>query len=361
MKQVTKRIVNRVVRSAIRESDDVASVKARLNELSSALAQTTKRQQESEELLALIRATFRARIDVTAAQLESERKLIESDFVRLDYTNRRDAALAEYSKAAYAPFSEGYHFVRREFISSVLNDDELMKSFRQSSLLPSGFGMGLDERAVEVPWALSRLDTSHAMLMDAGASLNQEWLLAKEEIFLDRNVLFYTLSPESEPIHRSPNFSYVFGDLRNTILKSNTFDAVACISTLEHIGMDNSLYTKDGEPGAADKSGYESAFAEIWRVLKPGGVLLLTVPYGEHSNHGWFQQFDSTMIRKLQSLAANSACEETYYRYTAKGWQTSSAQQCASAQYHDVHKDQGTPPDKAAAARAVACLAFTKA
>jgi ubiquinone/menaquinone biosynthesis C-methylase UbiE len=42
------------------------------------------------------------------------------------------------------------------------------------------------------------------------------------------------------------NISYVYGDLRNTILKDQCFDEIVCISTLEHIGMDNTmLYTKD--------------------------------------------------------------------------------------------------------------------
>lgn len=53
---------------------------------------------------------------------------------------------------------------------------------------------------------------------------------------------------------------------------AGTFDAVTCVSVLEHVGL--GWY---GDPeGDADKAG--RVVAEMARVLKPGGWLLLTVP-----------------------------------------------------------------------------------
>lgn len=59
----------------------------------------------------------------------------------------------------------------------------------------------------------------------------------------------------------------------------NTFDVVTCISTLEHM------------PGDADKS----AVREIERVLNPGGVCFISVPYSTRAQEGrwrkWFQRW----------------------------------------------------------------------
>jgi SAM-dependent methyltransferase len=66
---------------------------------------------------------------------------------------------------------------------------------------------------------------------------------------------------------------YIQGDCCNTGLPSASADVVSLISTLEHIGLG-----RYGDP--LDVDGDIRCMREVWRVLHPGGHLVLTIPYG---------------------------------------------------------------------------------
>lgn len=68
-----------------------------------------------------------------------------------------------------------------------------------------------------------------------------------------------------EPLHRArqmdPSAEWVAGDAVRSPFQEGTFDVVISLGTLEH-----------------DRSGPETGLREVWRLLKPGGVLVATVP-----------------------------------------------------------------------------------
>ncbi len=66
---------------------------------------------------------------------------------------------------------------------------------------------------------------------------------------------------------------YVQGDCMHAPLPDGGADVVALISTLEHVGLG-----RYGDP--LDVDGDRKAMAEAHRLLKPGGHVILTVPYG---------------------------------------------------------------------------------
>ena len=78
----------------------------------------------------------------------------------------------------------------------------------------------------------------------------------------------------SEWAFKHPNFTFVQGDIRNPLLFGEKFDAVFCISTLEHIGLSGYYGNKEH-----DANGDLHALYGISTVLKQGGKLILTVPY----------------------------------------------------------------------------------
>ena len=72
--------------------------------------------------------------------------------------------------------------------------------------------------------------------------------------------------------------SYAFSDLRTLPYRDNFFDTVVSISTLEHVGMDNTGYGST-QPRAADPAGeVDQAARELTRVLAPGGSCSFRFP-----------------------------------------------------------------------------------
>ena len=66
------------------------------------------------------------------------------------------------------------------------------------------------------------------------------------------------------------SFKIIVGDARNTVFPDSSFDAISCISAIEHI------------PGNGDIL----AIKEFARVLKPNGRVFITVPYSQKYEEG---------------------------------------------------------------------------
>jgi SAM-dependent methyltransferase len=246
------------------------------------------------------------------------------------------------------PRTLAYDAAHRALISSLLDSEEWRSLFARGAQLPPGLGVGFDERCVEYPWLFSR--GLGGRVLDAGSVLNHRHLLERllpevEELTIT------TLAPESIA-HYELGVSYLYEDLRRLPFRDDWFDEVVCLSTLEHIGMDNSIY---GAPGAsdADPAGEAArALRELLRVTRPGGCVHLSVPFGLRESHGWLRQLDRADVDALLAAAGATAQEEAVFRHTAAGWRRASARRAAGAAYNP-----STTPgeDKAVAARAVYC------
>jgi SAM-dependent methyltransferase len=149
--------------------------------------------------------------------------------------------------------------------------------------------------------------------------------------------------------------SYVFADLRDLPYRSDYFNTVVCISTLEHVGMNNALYGVVEEP--ADDAGPElsRAVSELVRVTAPGGRVLVTVPYGRREDHGRLRQFDRADVEALLTGLGGEP-SFTVFAYDGDGWQLSELDRAADKRYRDFLADPSPVPDRAAAARAVVCV-----
>ena len=104
---------------------------------------------------------------------------------------------------------------------------------------------------------------------------------------------------------------------------------------------------------------------EFMRILKPGGQLLLTVPFGKRQEitiHGkaFAQQFDNHLVQELLSYVQATQTNTSYYRFHENGWQTCTAEDCKELAYFNIHETKELDSDYAAAARAVACIRIEK-
>ena len=180
-----------------------------------------------------------------------------------------------------------------------------------------------------------------------------------QPVFRDKKMHILTLVPEPNCFWRR-DISYLYEDLRQIPISDNFYDTVACISTLEHIGMVNEQRTHD----------FVQAMQEMRRVLKPGGRLRLTVPFGEYRNHVVFQQFDSALLDQAVDAFDGEQIERSFFRYLLAGWQRATEVECQGCRYaewvaqHWAGQQLPVPlpvePDQAAAARAVACVVLRK-
>jgi len=273
--------------------------------------------------------------------------------------SRRDTKIRKYIKSGRKPWKEGYKEYKEKILSDILRNQNILDLFSNNKSLPDKYGFRIDERAVEIPWVISRLDFAESVLLDAGSALNFKYIL-DNSIMKRKRVVIYTLSPEKSGVKQS-NISYVYGDLRDTMIKSKYFDEIVCISTLEHIGMNNEfLYSNDSQFNECKPDDYKDVIQEFSRLLKIGGRLFVTVPYGRYENIRWLQQFDHKMIEIVINVFGGSTYNVTYYKYFDNGWQLADADACNDCLYFNIHNRSDYEADYVAAARAVACIEMVK-
>jgi SAM-dependent methyltransferase len=140
------------------------------------------------------------------------------------------------------------------------------------------------ERTVEIPWALARYRGEQRVL-DVGSAWTEEEEYLKGLAALGAAHLV-GIDAALPPRGQLP-FELVQADVRQLPFAGSSFELVFCISTLEHIGFDNSVYGLSAE---RDPAGMAKALRELRRVLTVDGRLLVTVPCGELEDHGWFLQ-----------------------------------------------------------------------
>ncbi len=275
--------------------------------------------------------------------------------------------LWSYLRSDRRPWRFGFLEYERLYWQQKLADPPTLACLREAQPLPPAYGYRLGPRAIEIPWVVAHLPEGPARLLDAGSALNFEAILRAPQLANKRTTIL-TLGPEPTCFWHL-GVSYVFEDLRALYFKDDTFDLITSISTLEHVGMDNSRYA--GQIASAQRHDPGDLFVavrELKRVLKPGGAFYVTLPFGKYEDHGWLQQFDARLLDQLIETFAPARAVETIYHYAPAGWELSNRAACADCEYFDARvtkyfdRAHGIeyPPDYPAAERALACLELTK-
>jgi len=268
-------------------------------------------------------------------------------------------SILRYQTKGRRPWSTGYNEYKWQSINKYIHDKKIISIFKDNALLPKNYGRGIDERIVEYPWIISNIDLKSGKLLDTGSALNFSDIL-EHEVFVDKKITIANLNPESR-CYWEKEISYIFDDIRSMPFRDGSFDLITCISTLEHVGMDNTtMYTRNTKYKESEKRDYFKVITELKRLLKQNGKLLITVPFGEYQNFGFFQQFDASMIQNIINVFGSTNYSLNYYRYTNQGWQLSNEEESSHEKYFNVHEDKSIPSDMAAAARSVACIKIIK-
>lgn len=211
------------------------------------------------------------------------------------------------------------------------------------------FGVGRSERAVEVPWALSWLagaerilDIGFALsdlgwlrgllaLKGAGAELQAVDIIAPERV---QSRYPEDLRPLAlgVPSH--------IGDVRRIEVPGAPFDAVSCISTLEHIGFDapgadaGSAFarwrTLEETPARRDGDVDQVVLERFRRLLRPGGRAVISVPMGKggavpvRDSLGFYtrqMEYDAESFSRLLAAPGFKVLERRFFRLeTDSSW-----------------------------------------
>ena len=251
------------------------------------------------------------------------------------------------------PFSFLYNTHRQLIINELLG----RQAFSGDNL-PIRYGAGIDERVIEYPWLFWRLPNSEGRLLDAGSTLNFDFILKNNKL-KNKELYIYTLAPEKN-CYWKRGISYIYGDLRATCFSDEYFDYIVCVSVLEHVGMDTSIYGKYDEKRLNDES-YIGAINELKRIIKRGGRLFFTMPYGLKSDYGWLRVFDGEMVDKIKMEFMPSELQEFYYMYENGYWRVCDKNEASLCLYNDIHEYK-TSYDKngPVAAGAMVCLELVK-
>lgn len=251
--------------------------------------------------------------------------------------------------ATAEPGTLAYDADQRALVASVLDGEEWQALFASGAKLPPGLGAGFDERVIEYGWLFSRRLTGR--VLDAGSVLNHRHL-AERLLPSIEDLTIVTLAPEATSLN-SLGISYLYADLRRLPLRDDWFDEVVCLSTIEHVGMDNAVYGAIEPRSAEPREDAAAALRELLRVVRPGGRVHLSLPFGRREDFGWFRQFDREDVDDLLRRAGVGDQEELVYIHSPNGWQRGSAREAAGAGYNS---EEGRAADGAVAARAVLCL-----
>jgi SAM-dependent methyltransferase len=247
-----------------------------------------------------------------AAHLELA-ALSDEDFVRRAYRLllRRDPEPAAFQRAVSRATLLHELASSEEFERLRALDDSITAARRTDE--PARFLEApptLDERGIEIPWALSRLGRAERVL-DVGTA-NAEPAYVAALLDAAPNELVAADIVETDV----PGLRSVLADVRDLPFPDRSFDLVLCVSTLEHVGRDNRVYGAD----ATGEGGIDDALEELRRVLDRRGRLVVTVPCGEREEHEWFVQDEPSGWNEAFLAAGFAVVAQETYERLAQGW-----------------------------------------
>jgi SAM-dependent methyltransferase len=184
-------------------------------------------------------------------------------------------------------------------------------------------GLITTERVVEYPFVFQNLSGVRGPVLDVGCCHSRMPVALASRGF---RVIGIDVAPYS---YAHPGLLAVRGDVMRMPFAGRTFGAVLAISVIEHIGLGHYQ-----DPSVAD--GDRAAMAELARVLRSDGGLLLSVPFGIPLTNAWMRVYDPPRLRAL--LAPFRVRTLEYAKSSGGLWAPCGEREAASVDWEGLNR-----------------------
>ena len=235
-----------------------------------------------------------------------------------------------------------YIFLKSKSIILNLSFNQAIRESKSFRNYPTGYGFKDNERCVEIEFIRNYYQGENIVL-DVGYTNAEPRYISMIQSLCIPHLIGLDLSP---PKITTGYNETIRGDIRQTNFHDNTFDSIFCVSTLEHVGMNNDIYKNSVEN---NPESHIAAMREMYRILKPKGKLLLTLPFRKYFDYNWFLQYD---LDSLQNIVINSNFKTKFIQSykVNKYWEFCLSKCCSSISYQESNHRAG----------AVVCIVLSK-
>jgi len=173
----------------------------------------------------------------------------------------------------------------------------------------------LHSRTIEYPFTAAQLGDAQKILDVGSVKGGQVWTDWLESLPLEVHVTDY--DGDDEGIFKKSQFYQA--DVRELPMDTNVYDKVLAVSVIEHIGMGRPQVVDANLP-QTEQSGDVAAFKELLRVLKPGGQIVMTFPFGtvEGAVRDAARIYTYHAIQRFNALATPVVLDYYEYQYNVK-------------------------------------------
>jgi SAM-dependent methyltransferase len=185
-------------------------------------------------------------------------------------------------------------------------------------------------RVVEVPFVYKHLPPPPQKILDVGCAGSV--LL---ECLLELGYDGYGVDPREEATdgHSYRDYQNFYKvDGRSLPFEDSFFDVAVTVSTIEHAGFPASPYTHDAE---YDEDADIKIVHEMIRVLRPGGLLIITVPYGiigeDFAFRTWVRGYDSARVERMLNGQMEVLEEEYTMKMSKHKWRKATEEEASKA------------------------------
>ena len=130
----------------------------------------------------------------------------------------------------------------------------------------------LGDREIEWSWIAAMMPSGPGEALEFGPGESSLGLISFQKGF---TVTAVDLEPVYWRSYVQPRFRFIREDILKLQLPHGYFDLVINCSAVEHVGLSGRYGIKEDRP-----NGDLDAMKVLWKLMKPGGVMLLTIPIG---------------------------------------------------------------------------------